>query len=107
MPTLDHPPATSRPDLLGALQAAEARLVQLDQQDTGPFSTLARVRLAVLQAGGVLVINIKSRIGGRLVMEYDAKRVCAGVTWFHVKGGIGGVAGRGDWIGDSPRCTRR
>ncbi len=44
----------------------------------------------------------KEKIGGWLEMEFDASVERHGLTWLHVKDGMGGHGDREDWICDLP-----
>jgi len=45
---------------------------------------------------------LKTEIGGWSEMEYDAQMKRLGITWYRVKGGMGGRGDREDWIANLP-----
>ena len=50
-------------------------------------------------------ISRKASIAGWAEMEFDASVVRHGITWLHVKNGMGGGGDREDWVADLPGIT--
>lgn len=61
---------------------------------------------AKLPAGAEMLPKpIRKKFGDWVEMVFDAKISRYGITWYRVKGGMGGDNSREDWVADLPFCA--